>query len=234
MEFRLWLARPGRAAPATGASVTTNGLTGQLVVSWKNGANSDGALVVMRPGLPVTAQPVDGQTINASTTFGSGDNLGDDEFGAGNYAVFNGPTSGTTSSVTVSNLVPTTTYYAAVYSTKGSGASTDYTIASPGTGSAVAAGGPTNISLVLPSTIVVGSARRFSVLANYDNGTTSDITACSERYLKQQRHYFNSRGGTAWRAEHRHGRPQGDLPNLHEYPGCDCWKHGDDLPVQLR
>lgn len=167
---------PGEAAQAKGLQLATNGLTGQMVLTWTNGASSQGALVVMRAGLPVTAEPVDGTAYAANPAFGLGSNLGDDEFGAGNYVVFSGSTSGTTSSVTVSNLTPNTTYYAAVYSTTGSGASIDYTLASPATGSAAAAGNLVGITLNTPASVVIGSARHFSVLANYDNGTSSDIT----------------------------------------------------------
>jgi hypothetical protein len=166
----------GEAGAASGLQIKTNGLDGQFVLTWTNGSASQGALVVMRQGLPVTAEPVDGQTYTANTAFGQGTNLGDDEFGAGNYVVFAGPTSGTTTSLTVSNLTPATTYYAAVYSTTGSGASTDYTLAAAATGSALAQGAASGVTLVVPSTVVVGSARHFSVLANYANGTSSDVT----------------------------------------------------------
>lgn len=167
---------PGEAGSATGAAAVTNGLSGQLAISWNNGVSAQGALVVMRKGLPVTAEPVDGVVYSASQSFGQGTNLGDDEFGAGNYVVFNGATSGGSSSVTVSNLTPNTRYYVAVYSSTGSGATTDYTLASPSTTNGVPVGNLTSLTLNVPSPLIIGSARHFSVLANYDNNTSSDIT----------------------------------------------------------
>jgi hypothetical protein len=167
---------PGEAGSATGATAAPNATSGQLVVSWNNGVSAQGALVVMRKGLPVTAKPVDGVVYTASQSFGLGTNLGDDEFGAGNYAVFNGATSGGSTSVTVSNLIPNTTYYVAVYSSTGSGASIDYTLAAPSTTNGVPAGNLTSLTLNLPSPVIIGSARHFSVSANYDNGTSSDVT----------------------------------------------------------
>lgn len=168
---------PGEASPATGLRLTPNGLTGQLVLTWTNGATSQGALVVMRRGFPATAEPVDGTTYTASSVFGSGQNMGDDEYGSGNYVVFSGATSGITSTQVVTGLTPTLTYYATVYSI---GSATDYTLAAPATGNAVAPGNLVSIALAPPSApFVVGSSRHFSVIATYDNSTTADVTAAS-------------------------------------------------------
>jgi hypothetical protein len=167
---------PGEALPPTGLRAATNGLTGQLVISWTNDPTAQGNLVVMRRGIQVTAEPVDGQTYAGDATFGNGTNLGDDEIGAGNFVVFSGPTNGIKDSVTVSNLTPTLTYYVAVYPYIGSGASIDYTLAGPAATNAVAAGTMTNILLAAPSPVVVGSARHYTVSALYDNGSTSDLT----------------------------------------------------------
>jgi hypothetical protein len=166
---------PGESGPATGLSVTTNGQPGQLAISWTAGSGSAGSLVVLRRGLPETAQPVDGIAYNADPTVGNGDNLGDDETGNGNYAVY----AGSSSSVTVSNLIPTQTYYAAVYSYNGSGPSINYTLANPPTGNATASGSATNILLVVPSSIVAGSAKNFQVLAQYQNGTTFNVAGAA-------------------------------------------------------
>jgi hypothetical protein len=162
---------PGESGPATGLSVTTNGQTGQLVLSWTPGSGSSGSLVVLRQGIQETAEPVDGVVYNANSMFGTGDNLGDDETGNGNYAVY----SDSGSTVTVSNLIPNLTYYAAVYSYNGSGASINYTLASPPTGSATATGTATNILLAVPATVIGSSARNFQVLAQYPNGTTFNV-----------------------------------------------------------
>jgi hypothetical protein len=160
----------GESGAASGLSVVTNGQPGQLSLSWTPGAGSSGSLVVLRRGLPETAQPVDGVVYNADPG-GNGDNLGDDETGNPNYAVY----SGSASSVVISNLIPTQTYYAAVYSYNGSGGSINYTLAKAPTGSATAAGNATNILLVLPSPLFAGSAKNFQVLAQYQNGTTFNV-----------------------------------------------------------
>lgn len=162
---------PGEAGAATGLSVVTNSQAGELNISWTPGSGSSGSLVVLRQGLPETAQPVDGVVYNANPTFGSGDNLGDDETGNGNIAVY----SGAASSVVVSNLTPTINYYATVYPYTGSGASINYTLAKPATASGAPAGSATNILLVLPSPIVAGSARNFQVLAQFQNGAALNV-----------------------------------------------------------
>ena len=165
----------GDAGAATGLKLSTNSQTGQLVATWTNGASSTGALLVMRRGLPVTALPVDGVAYSGNLTFGSGDNLGNDEAGAPNFAVFNGATAGITSTQTVVGLVPGATYFGAVFSTTGS---SDYSLAFPTTATGVPRGSPTNVVMMLPSPpLVAGSARHFSVLAQYDNGVGGDITA---------------------------------------------------------
>jgi len=160
----------GESGAATGLAVATNGI-GQLLISWTPGAGSSGSLVALRPTLPETAEPVDGTVYNANPTFGSGDNLGDDETGNGNYAVYAGPSS----SVVVSNLTPTLIYNAAVYSYSGSGASINYRLGNAPTGSAIAPGSPTNILLSIPSTLIAGSARNFQVLAQFANGTAQNV-----------------------------------------------------------
>jgi hypothetical protein len=164
---------PGESGAATGLTVNTNSQTGQLVVSWTPGAGSSGSLVVMRQGVLATAEPVDGTAYNGNPTFGSGDNLGDDEIGNGNIAVY----AGSASSVVISNLTPSLTYYAAVYPYNGSGASINYTLANVATGSGTVAGVPTNIVLSVPSPLIAGSARNFQVLAQYANGTAQNVAA---------------------------------------------------------
>src|SRR4029077_19572633 len=67
---------PGESGAATGLNVNTNGQVGQLAISWTAGAGSSGSLVVLRPNVPETAQPVDGVVYNGNPTFGSGDILG--------------------------------------------------------------------------------------------------------------------------------------------------------------
>ncbi len=85
-------------------------------VSWTNG---DGAnrLVVARALEPVDAHPENGQTYAANSQFGSGDELGSD-----NYVVY----AGSGSSVQVTGLDGDTAYHFRVYEFNGGGTSTVY------------------------------------------------------------------------------------------------------------
>jgi hypothetical protein len=164
---------PGEAGSATGFNMATNGLTGQMAISFTPGSASSGTLVVMRKNAPVTAEPVDGVTYTADTTLGLGSDLGDDEVGNRNIVVYNG--SG--SSVTVSNLIPTVRYWATAYSFNTTGANPNYTLATPASSNLVAQGNVTNLVLAAPTPVVVGSARHFQVIAQYDNGQTLDVAS---------------------------------------------------------
>ena len=85
----------------TFSSVSQNAMT----ISWTNG---DGAnrIVVMSQGNPVADSPLDGTTYTANSVFGSGSEMGPDEF-----VVYNN--SG--SFVTVSNLIAGQTYYVYIF-----------------------------------------------------------------------------------------------------------------------
>src|SRR5262249_7821022 len=75
-------------------------------------------IIVARSGSAVNADPADATAYTAGATFGSGTQLG-----SGNYVVYNG--NGT--SVTVSGLTASTTYYFAVYEfNTGTGTSQNY------------------------------------------------------------------------------------------------------------
>lgn len=88
----------------------------QMTIDWTNG-NGSNRVVVMKSGSAVDSNPVDATTYTASTTFGSGTQIG-----TGNYVVYN--SSGT--SVTVTGLTASTTYHVRVYEYNGSGGSEDY------------------------------------------------------------------------------------------------------------
>jgi hypothetical protein len=90
-------------------SVSQMGMT----VNWTRG-NGDGVIVLMKQGSAVDASPVDGTyaTYTASTTFGSGTQLG-----SGNHVIYKG----TGTSVTVLGLAAETSYHVAVYEFKGTG-----------------------------------------------------------------------------------------------------------------
>jgi len=80
-----------------------------MVVSWTVG---DGVnrIVIAKKGAPVDVQPTDLVTYTASSNFGSGTQIG-----TGNYVV----SKSNSTSVTVSNLTPGTTYYFAVFEFNG-------------------------------------------------------------------------------------------------------------------
>lgn len=92
--------------------IGTNGFT----VTWTKGTTGTNTLIVIRAG----GNPVDPTDLNSYTAdavFGSGSNLG-----SGSYVVYNG----TGSSVTVTNLVPGSSYTVEATSFNGSGGSENY------------------------------------------------------------------------------------------------------------
>lgn len=76
-----------------------------MTISW-TGGNGTNSLVVVSEGTAVTANPSSSTSYTASTTFGSGDDLG-----SNNYVVYNG----TGSSVTITGLTGNTTYYVSIF-----------------------------------------------------------------------------------------------------------------------
>lgn len=120
---------PGQAGDVQFANVTATGMR----ITWTAGADSDGAIVVVRAASAVEDGPTDGTEHSASTTFGSGANLGNSS-----YVVFRGDDS--TPQVDVTGLTAGTTYHVAVYAYKGSGADSgadlgiNYRQTSPATG----------------------------------------------------------------------------------------------------
>lgn len=122
------LRNPGPAAePTVQASNVAFSNVGStsLTVSWTNG-NGSARLVLAKQGVPVDATPVDGTAYTASTSFGSGSQLG-----SGNFVVF----AGSGNSVNVSNLQPSTTYYFAVFEFNGFSTGSNYLTTNPATGS---------------------------------------------------------------------------------------------------
>ncbi len=119
---------PGQASTVTFSQVGT----GAMRVSWTAGANSDGAIVVVRAGSGVAATPTDGTLHSANAAFGSGADLGSSQRvvhrAAGTH-------------VDVTNLDPNTTYHVAVFAYKGTVANSgvnqgiNYRQTSPATGS---------------------------------------------------------------------------------------------------
>jgi predicted CxxxxCH...CXXCH cytochrome family protein len=96
---------------ASGMSFSAVGQTG-MTVSWTRGTG-DGVIVLMKLGSTVNSDPVDGTytAYSASAVFGSGTQIG-----TGNYVVYKG----TGTSVALTGLAASTTYYLAVYEYSGS------------------------------------------------------------------------------------------------------------------
>lgn len=106
------------------AVVFSNVISDELTLSWTNG-NGSSRIVLASSTSPVSSNPLDGVTYLDASSYGIGS-----EIGTGNYVIYKG--SG--NSVTVTGLVPTTTYYFAVYEFNGSGGLEDYLVTTPATG----------------------------------------------------------------------------------------------------
>ncbi len=112
------------STPASSMGFSSIGLNG-MTASFTPG-NGNKRIVVAREGAAVSVAPTNGQTYSASTSFGSGSDLG-----SGNYVVYDG--TGTT--VALTGLSNSTTYHFAVYEYSEYGGTTSYLTSSPATGS---------------------------------------------------------------------------------------------------
>jgi hypothetical protein len=152
------LSDPGESVePMTQASgvYVSSPSTVTLTVSWTNGDGSD-RIVLMKSGGAVDANPVDGASYLANSSFGAGSQLG-----AGNYVVY----SGSGSSVSVSGLDGTATYHVAVYEYNGSDGSQNYLLP-PATGN------ETTLSDLTVNKTGTGSGKVTSSPAGIDCGAT--------------------------------------------------------------
>lgn len=130
--------------PTTSATLVTFSNTTSIGtnISWTNG-NGTNRLVVVRAGSAVNSTPVDGTTYTASTAFGSGS-----EIGTGNYVVY----SGTSNTVTVTGLLPATTYHVAVYEFNGTAGTQNYKITTPATGNRTTLNAPVGLQVAAANT----------------------------------------------------------------------------------
>lgn len=153
---------PGATIPATAASNAVFSAVDGNKFTFKCTAG-DGAnrIVVMRQGSPVSFTPASGTSYTANAAFGNGTDLG-----SGQYVVYN--SNGT--QVTVTNLLPATTYYLTVFEYNGSGSSLRYltsstlttnnaTVSAPVTASSNAVVSTTGSSMTLSWTNGSGSGR---------------------------------------------------------------------------
>ncbi|MBO9201536.1 MULTISPECIES: T9SS type A sorting domain-containing protein [Niastella] len=104
---------PGATVPTVAASApVVSAVDGnKFNFKWTNG-NGDGRVVVMRAGSAVNFTPASATSYTANAAFGTGTNLGSDQ-----YVVYNG----TGNSVSITNLLPATTYYLTVFEYNGTG-----------------------------------------------------------------------------------------------------------------
>lgn len=160
----------GAASPAaaTGLAAADAG-SGSLDLAWTPGSGTAGSVVIMRPGAPITRQPIDGIAYNGNAVFGSGDTLG-----SGNVVVY----AGTGSSVTVSGLTASVSYHIAVYSYAGSGANLRYGRVNPPAITRVAPGDLAAIAVSFANAnVAADDTAQAVVTATFEGGGTLNVSA---------------------------------------------------------
>lgn len=127
---------PGATTPTVAASLPeiTDVDGNKFTFKWKNGDGAGGRIVVMRAGNTVNFIPASATNYTPNAEFGKGINLGDDQF-----VVYNG----TGNTVTVTNLLPATTYYLTVFEYNGSGTLQRYLTSSVLASTGASASAPT-------------------------------------------------------------------------------------------
>lgn len=106
------------AEPQAASGVTIDTVTStSFRVTWNAGTGSSGTVVMVKAGTAVDALPSDGSNYTANASFGAGEQVG-----AGSYVVY----ANSGSQVTVTNLIPGTTYHVAVFAYAGSSSLINY------------------------------------------------------------------------------------------------------------
>lgn len=148
---------PGATTPTVAASAPIiSGVDGnKLTFKWTNG-NGTGRIVVMRANNAVAFTPANATNYTANSAFGSGTNLGSDQ-----YVVFNG----TGNTVSVTNLLPSTTYHLTVFEYNGTGTLQRYL-----TSSVLATTGATSAAPTVAASSAVASTSATSMTLNWING----------------------------------------------------------------
>ncbi len=130
-DFYIEKTSPAPAVPPTTqssalavAQVNCNDL--ELTFTPGNGTRR---IIIARAASAVNAAPVDGNTYNASSTFGSGTDLGN-----GNYVVYDG----TGNDLILTGLTAGTTYHFKIFEYNGTSSTTNYLTTSPASASGVA------------------------------------------------------------------------------------------------
>jgi hypothetical protein len=148
---------PGATVPtqAAAAPVVSAVDGNKFTFKWNNG-NGAGRIVVMRAGNAVNFTPASATNYTANASFGSGTNLGSDQ-----YVVYNG--AGNTVSIT--NLLPATTYHLTVFEYNGTGSLQRYL-----TSSVLATTGATAFAPTQAAINAVASTSVNSMTLNWQNG----------------------------------------------------------------
>ena len=132
-------------------SFTAVGSTG-MTVNWTpvSSGNAKNVIVVLKAGAAVSSDPLDGTSYTANAAFGSGSQIGTQ-----NYVVYKG----TGASIAITGLTSGTTYYAKVYAYAAGAAGTEnYNVTSPLAGSQVTSSSAVVPTVISPTATAVGSS----------------------------------------------------------------------------
>jgi hypothetical protein len=168
------------AANSFTMAVNTNNLS--MTLKWvaaDGSGNPVASMVVMRQGAPVSAQPPVGKSVVGNSVFGSGSNLG-----GNNYVVFvsANPPASTNNTVTVTGLTVGQAYYATVYTYAGSGSSTVINPVTTATGSQIDAA-IVGISTTVPGGIPNGGIGTVTIMGVTPQGALISLNTSSATYL---------------------------------------------------
>ncbi|MBO9681822.1 MAG: hypothetical protein J7502_03980 [Flavisolibacter sp.] len=162
-NFFLWAADP--TTSASNVQFPSASIDGaQFKVSFTAGNGTGGRIVVVKEGSEITGVPVDGTRYEFNSAFGT---AGTQFTAPGEYVVAH--LTGSTTSVTVTNLKPGTTYYVAIFELNGNYATPstiDYSIVTPTDKKVTTLSAPTTQTTITGFTQVAGN----SVRVNWTSG----------------------------------------------------------------
>jgi hypothetical protein len=164
-------------APAANMTMTLNPDL-SIRISYTVGTNQDGtairSVVVMRDGGPVTAQPYTGMGLAGNSAFGDPNN----SLGGGNYVVYRSPANSqnTNPSVSVTGLTPGHTYYAAVYTFVGAGATRTFNNDASNASSSLQDGVLESLEALPTPPIPRGGIGFVQVLGHYTGGAVLNVS----------------------------------------------------------
>lgn len=132
-----------------------------MTLNWTRG-NGTECIIIGRSGSAVTATPTDGAVYSANSIFGSGTAIS-----PGQFVIY----SGSASTISITGLSATTTYYFSIFEFKGSGCTANFLIPSPATGSATTIGCILASEPTIPSSAIsVISTMPNSIKLNWTRG----------------------------------------------------------------